>query len=70
MYKGEDMSQDKKFDVRNIERNLTSKKVKKEDYAEYLASLEDCSDLMDDCETQFMHKSKKEAEKAQEELEE
>ena len=64
------MSQDKKFDVRNIERNLTSKKVSKEEYSAYLDSLEDCADLMDDCETQFMHKSKKEAEKAQEEVEE
>ena len=64
------MSQDKKFDVRNIERNLTSKKVSKEEYAAYLASLEDYADLIDDCETQFMHKSKKEAEKAQEEVEE
>ena len=64
------MSQDKKFDVRNIERQLTNKKISKEEYAEYLSSLEDCSEFMDECETQFMHKSKKEAEKAQEEPEE
>ena len=64
------MSQNKKYDVRNIERHLASKKISKEEYAEYLASLEDYSEFMDECETQFMHKSKKEAEKAQEEAEE
>jgi|GEM_PF-2217607 len=64
------MSNEKNFDVRNIERYITSKKITKEQYNEYLESLEDCSELMEDCETQFMHKSKKEAEKAEEEPEE
>ena len=64
------MSNEKNFDVRNIERYITSKKITKEEYGAYLESLEDCSDLMEECETQFMHKSKKEAEKAEEEPEE
>ena len=56
------MSRENKFDLRNVERNLKRGKITQEEYDAHLASLEDCSDMMAECETRFMHKSKTEAE--------
>jgi hypothetical protein len=57
------MSGENKFDVRNIERNLRNNKLSAEEYQEYLAGLEDFSDLMVECEAQFTHRAKAELEK-------
>jgi hypothetical protein len=57
------MSAENKFDVRNVERNLTNNKLNAEEYQQYLAGLEDLSDLMVDCESQFAHRAKAEVEK-------
>ena len=57
------MSGENKFDVRNVDRNLRSNKLKSDEYQEYLAGLEDFSELMVDCESQFTHRAKAEVEK-------
>ena len=64
------MSSENKFDLRNIERNMRRGKVSKEEYEAYLSSLEDCSDDAEECETRFLHKSKKEEEQREEQQEE
>ena len=57
---------DNKFDIRNVERNLRRGKVTQEEYDAYLDSLEDYADNLVECETRFTHKSKNEAEQAEE----
>ena len=47
---------DSRFDQRIVERNIKRGIVTKEEYQQFLDSLEDCSDLVTDAETQFLRK--------------
>ena len=60
------MPADNKFDVRNIERNLKSKKITKEELKAHLESIEDYSDAYEECETQFTNLAMEEARKEEE----
>ena len=57
------MPADNKFDVRNIERNLKSKKLTKEELQEHLDNIEDYSDAYEECETNFTHLAMEESRK-------
>ena len=54
------MSNESKFDVRNIERNIKNKKFTQEEYQEYLDGLEDFADYAVDCDTKFTHHAREE----------
>ena len=47
---------DSRFDQRIVKRNIKRGIVSKEEYQEFLDSLEDCSDLVADAETRFLRK--------------
>ena len=47
---------DNRFDQRIVKRNIKRGIVSKEEYQEFIDSLEDCSDLVTDVETKFLRK--------------
>ena len=57
------MPADNKFDVRNIERNLKSKKITQEELQKHLETIEDYSDAYEECETQFTNLAMEESRK-------
>ena len=61
------MSNESKFDIRNIERNLKNKKFTQEEYQAYLDSLEDFSDFAVECETKFTHHAREEEKEIEQE---
>ncbi len=48
------MTDNRLMDVRTVERNIKAGKVSKEEYAKYIADLEDCADLAEESETQMV----------------
>ena len=57
---------EKLFDQRIVERNIKRGIVSREQYQEYIDSLEDCSDLVTDMETKFLRKVQAEQENQKE----
>ena len=57
---------EKLFDQRIVERNIKRGIVSREQYQEYINSLEDCSDLAADMETKFLRKVQAEQESQKE----
>ena len=57
---------EKLFDQRIVERNIKRGIVSREQYQEYINSLEDCSDLVADMETKFLRKVQAEQESQKE----
>ena len=50
--------QDTLFDARVVERHIERGLVTREDYEKWLASLEDVSELAEECQTRFVHSRK------------
>ena len=64
------MPADNKFDIRNLERNIQSKKITKQELAAHLESIEDYSDAFEVCETKFTHLAMEESRKDEEDRKE